>query len=437
MENERLRRVRKTTLLHLAMEAKNTLLKIEEEFPDNPAAMDYFYTLYKDVFNDEPKLPTDKKIIGTMCVQVPQELIHAVGAFPLRLCNGASAYDQVGAEFMPAKSCPVVRATMGMLHVDQALWGESLQAVVIPTTCDQKKKSCQILADMGYPVYALDMPATKESEASRFYWQESIKKFTLDMQKITGVKITAKRVQAAIAKVASASSLYRKLQELRKSDYALILGKDMFLVTNAYFFDEIDRWQQSVSRLVAELEERKRNGFSAGKRQAPRILFTGSPPIFPNLKVPILVEQAGGVIVADETCSSGRLLYDSVAFDEATLNDMIPALADRSLKPCTCPCLTPNKDRLRKLINMAKEFEADGVVYQAFSGCLPYEMEQKQVAKALAEAEVPMLYVETDYSPEDMGQLSTRIEAFIESILARRRKKKVAQLHQKAGEEGS
>ncbi len=434
MENERLTRVRKTTLLHLAMEAKNTLQKIEEEFPDNPAAMDYFYSLYSNLFSEEPRLPTDKQIIGTMCVQVPQELIYAAGALPIRLCNGATAYDQAGAEFMPAKSCPVVRATMGMLHVDQALWGEALQAIVIPTTCDQKKKSCEMLADMGYPVYALEMPASKESDSSRFYWQESIKKFTLELQKITGVKITAKRVQAAIAKVASAASLYRELHELRKSDPALILGKDMFLVTNAYFFDEIDRWMQSVSHLIAELKERQARGFSASKRQAPRILFTGSPPIFPNLKIPILVEQAGGVIVADETCSSGRLLYDAVAFDEPTLNDMVPALADRSLKPCTCPCLTPNKDRLRKLIDMAREHKVDGVVYQAFSGCLPYEMEQKPVAHALAEAGIPMLYVETDYSPEDSGQLSTRVEAFIESIMARRRKKKVKELQQKARE---
>lgn len=434
MENERLTRVRKTTLLHLAMEAKNTLQKMKEEFAENPVSMDYFYSLYDDLFREEPKLPTEKKIVGTMCVQVPQELIHAAGAFPLRLCNGATAYDQIGAEFMPAKSCPVVRATMGMLYVDQALWGESLQTIVIPTTCDQKKKSCEMLADMGYPVYALEMPSSKESGASRFYWQESIKKFTLDLQKMTKVKITAKRLQEAIGKVASASSLYRKLHELRKSDPSLILGKDMFLVTNAYFFDEIDRWQQSVGRLISELEERKRNGFSACNRQAPRILFTGSPPIFPNLKVPILVEQAGGVIVADETCSSGRLLYDSVSFDEPTLNDMIPALADRSLKPCTCPCLSPNQDRQRKLIDMAKEYKADGVVYQAFSGCLPYEMEQKQVAKALNAAKIPMLYVETDYSPEDMGQLSTRVEAFIESIKARGRKNKIKQIHHKAKE---
>ena len=45
-------------------------------------------------------------------------------------------------------------------------------------------------------------------------------------------------------------------------------------------------------------------------------------------------------------------------------------------------------------------------------------------AEMLDDVSVPMLYLETDFSPEDVGQLSTRIEAFLESIKNRRRRKK-------------
>lgn len=62
------------------------------------------------------------------------------------------------------------------------------------------------------------------------------------------------------------------------------------------------------------------------------------------------------------------------------------------------------------------------MVYQSFSGCQVYEMEQRTIAEAMAEHGVPMLYVETGYSPDDMGQLSTRVEAFIESIKSRGRR---------------
>lgn len=423
MENEREVQMKRTTRLHLAMEAEETLRRIRE-FPDSPVAMEYFYDRFHTLFSDEPILPEGKKTIGTMCVQVPDELIYAAGAVPFRLCSGAYAYDQVGAESLPAKSCPLVRATCGMLQVNEELWGDRLSAVVIPTTCDQKKKAAEHINDLSYRVYPLEMPPSKESEASRFYWQESVKQFTLDLQQITGRKITKNKVQQAIVKKTAATELYRKLFELRKSEPSPLFGTDMLLVTNAYFLGDLDGWMTAAEQLLQEIEERKAQKFSAGTRNAPRILLTGSPPIFPNIKLPILIEQSGGIIVADEVCSSSRLLYDSVAYDEPSLNDMVPAIADRYLKPCTCPCLSPNDDRRRKIVDMAGDFKVDGVIYHAFSGCVLYEMEQNRIGRELEKLGIPMLYVETDYSPEDQGQLSTRVEAFVESIKFRKRKKK-------------
>ena len=101
---------------------------------------------------------------------------------------------------------------------------------------------------------------------------------------------------------------------------------------------------------------------------------------------------------------------------------MIPAIADRYLKPCTCPIFTSNNDRKRKIGEMIKSFAIDGVVYQSFAGCHIFEMEQRSIGKLLSDEGIPMLYIETDYSPDDAGQLSTRVEAFIESLKAKKRK---------------
>jgi len=422
---DRIERQKKTTGLHLAMEAKETLRRVESEFPDNPAAMQYFYDLYRDRYSEETVPSTNgRKVVGTMCVQVPDELIYAAGAVPLRLCNGSNTYDQIGAGSMPSKACPLVKATVGMLEISAELYKDRLDAIVIPTTCDQKKKSAEMLIDMGYNVHIMEMPASKETDEARHYWQNSVRNFALMLQKLTGKKITKKSLKESVAKVSAANKQFRRLNNLTKSSPPLIFGKDVFMVTNAYFFDDIESWTSAVAKLNDELEERKRDGFKVAQSHAPRILFTGSPPIFPNMKVPVLLEQVGGVIVADEVCSSSRLLYDSVAFDEEALYDMVPAIADRYLKPCTCPCYTPNNDRKRKIELMVKDFAADGVIYQAFSGCHLYEMEQKGINSRLEAMGVPMLYLETDYSPEDMGQLSTRVEAFIESIKTRKRRKK-------------
>lgn len=425
MESEREALAQRATRRRLAMEAEESLRRIRE-FPGNPLAMRYFHDLFQARFADNQTLPESGQVVGTMCVQVPDELIYAAGAVPYRLCSGAFAFDQVGGEFMPARSCPLVRATFGMLHINESLWGDRLSGVVIPTTCDQKKKVAERIGARSYRVVQLEMPPGKESEAARFYWQESVKEFALTLQGITGQRLTRSRLREAIARKSRASALYRKLFELRKSDPSPMFGKDMLLVTNGYFLDDIDNWTRAAEALVSEIEARQREGVSAGNRKAPRILLTGSPPVFPNFKLPLHIEESGGIIVADEVCSSSRLLYDAVICDGTTLDEMVCAVADRYLKPCTCPCLSPNTDRQRKLADMVREFGVDGVAYQAFSGCMPYEMEQGLISRVLEEMGVPMLYIETDYSPEDQGQLSTRVEAFIESLRFRKRKAKQA-----------
>ncbi|MDH4231867.1 MAG: 2-hydroxyacyl-CoA dehydratase family protein [Nitrospirota bacterium] len=422
MHTERFERVKKSTNLHFTMEADEALRKIED-FPSNPGAMGYFYDLFRSVYANGGSLTHKGTIIGTMCVQVPEELILAAGAVPFRLCNGAHAFDQAGAEFMPAKACSLARATVGMLHINRSVHKERLGMVVVPATCDQKRKAGELLREMGYNVYILEVPSSKNSEEARHYWQNSVKRFTAELQHLTGRKITKKSLGTAINLTNEARRQFRRLYNFRKISPPVVYGKDALLVSNAYFFDDKERWLQALTDLNNELELKALKGESVGNRHAPRILFTGSPPVFPHLKIPLLLEQSGAIVAADEVCSSTRMLYDAVAYDESALYDMIPSVADRYLKPCTCPFLVLNDDRRRRLKDMAGQFAIDGIVYQIFSGCHLYEMEQRTIAKTFADSGIPLLFLETDYSQEDTGQLSTRIEAFLESIKARKRRK--------------
>ncbi|OGT88990.1 MAG: 2-hydroxyglutaryl-CoA dehydratase [Gammaproteobacteria bacterium RIFOXYA12_FULL_61_12] len=406
-----------------AREAETMLDHITDDFDDNPPSMAYFYDLFRRAYCRGESIEREGVRVGTTCIHAPEELIYAFGATPVRLCNGSYHYDQIGADFMPAKSCSLVKATLGMLSSENAIPKTGkLDLIVNPTTCDQKKKASAMMAGMGHSVYELELPPAKESEQARVYWQRSVREFAVRLRQLTGKKLTRKNLMAAMAKTSRAQVAFRTLHNFRRKAPSLILGKDVFLVTNAYFFDDIDRWTDAVERLNAELAQREKDGFCAAQKKAPRILFTGSPPVFPNLKLPLVIEQSGGVVVADETCSANRMLYDMTSVDEWLLNNMVDSLADKYLKPCTCPIFPNNDDRIRRLLDLAKSFAVDGVVYQTFAGCQVYEMEQRSVAEALNKAGIVMLAVETDYSPDDLGQLTTRIEAFLESIKTRKRK---------------
>ncbi len=407
-----------------AAESQNMLDHIVDDFQDNPQSMKYFYDLFRSVYCHGDEVKHEGKLVGTTCIHAPEELIYAFGATPVRLCNGSYHYDQKGADFMPAKSCSLVKATLGMLNSDNVIPKTGKPDLIVnPTTCDQKKKASVMMEGMGYQVYDLELPNVKESEAARVYWQRSVRQFAVRLRELTGKKLTRKNLQAAMAKTSRAQVAFRKLHNFRLKSPSLILGKDAFLVTNAYFFDDIERWTDAVEKLNEELAQREQSGFKAVQSKAPRVLFTGSPPIFPNLKLPLLIEEAGGVVVTDETCSSNRMLYDMTAVDEWLVHDMVDSLADKYLKPCTCPIFTKNDDRIRRLLDLVKSYGVDGVVYQAFSGCQVYEMEYRSVADAFNKAGIAMLYVETDYSTDDKGQLSTRIEAFLEALKNRNKHK--------------
>jgi len=124
----------------------------------------------------------------------------------------------------------------------------------------------------------------------------------------------------------------------------------------------------------------------------------------------------GGALVTDESCVGDRYLYDPVGSVENTMEDMLVALASRYLMPCTCPSFAPNDDRLFRLRQAVEDFQLDGVLYLVLKGCVIYDFELQRVEKLMQELGLPVLRIETDYNPEDVEQLRTRVEAFIEMI---------------------
>lgn len=407
---------------HKAMEAIKLLNSIKEDFKHPIKSMDYFYDLFERVYCKHESLHADKVKIGTMCIQIPSEIIYALDGVPVRLCNGFYTDDEIGSDLLPQKSCPLIKATVGHFASDN--FTDRPHIVFSPTTCDQKTKAGSIIEHFGHTVVDVDFPRTKESEESREYWRRSVRKFTENLARFQGKKLTRKNLKNAIAKMGYAQSLYHEVSKYRQQDTVSISGTDVFLLTNAFFFDKIDNWIEAMEILLDELEVRSREQINVAGKLSPRIIYTGSPPVFPNYKIPHIIEQSDAVIVADETCSSNRMFNDMVAVDEWLVNDMIDSISDKYLKACTCPVFTKNNDRIRRIINLVKQYKADGVVYQAFAGCTVYELEQRSVLEAMEKEGIPILYLESDYSPSQGGQLSTRVEAFIESLKTRRRNKK-------------
>ena len=79
--------------------------------------------------------------------------------------------------------------------------------------------------------------------------------------------------------------------------------------------------------------------------------------------------------------------------------------------------MTPNPNRIDLLSRMIDEYEADGVVDVILQACHTYAVETLSIKRFVnGEKEIPYMSIETDYSQSDIGQLNTRMAAFVEML---------------------
>ena len=401
--------------------------RMKKADPNRPQAMKYFDEManlfgqrQKEIAAEKEK---GKKVIGFMCLFAPAELILAADAIPVRVNSGWYDTSKLGDRVVPVEVCPVIRSTIGAKMIELSPFLELSDALISVLTCDGMTKLSEILSDYK-TIWGMNIPRVKDSAQSLRFWNDEIKHMKSQIEEFTGNKITRKSLKEAIEQTQRATKAFRRLQDLRKGP-PVIMGRDAMLVNQTYLWDDKKRWTEKTEALCDELEKRVQRKEWVCSPDTPRVLVTGTPMFWPdNWKLPTLVEEANpkGIIVADELCSGERILNDPVGVDEWSMDDMLSAIGDRYLMASTCPCFTSsdgNEDRINWLINKVKEWNVQGVIYYVVRGCMLYAMEYTRIKKALDKINIPVYYLDTDYTREDVGQMKTRVEAFLEMLTAR------------------
>ena len=181
------------------------------------------------------------------------------------------------------------------------------------------------------------------------------------------------------------------------------------------FFDDPVRCAETANKLADELEERNRQGVSVFEKGTKRIMITGTPMAIPNWKLHHIVETSGAAVVCEEMCTGTRYFENLVEEGLPTLDEQFMALSKRYMKN-NCACFTPNPGRVEDILRLAKEYHVDGVIDVNLKFCCLYDTEGYSVERALREAGIPVLGIETDYDDGDSEQLRTRIGAFVEML---------------------
>jgi benzoyl-CoA reductase/2-hydroxyglutaryl-CoA dehydratase subunit BcrC/BadD/HgdB len=414
--------------LDLNLEAHDGLLAVLSDAYQNiylsqhnrPEGMKYFDFVISEVHGlrieeivEAKKL--GRKVIGTFCVYVPEELILAVDGVCIGLCAGADVGTDEAEKYIPRNTCALIKAFMGFKLTGLCPYIQTTDLIVGETTCDGKKKAYELFDEMvDGKMYVMEIP-NKKGNDGKTLWMNEVKRFAAKLEEIRGEKISFEKLRAASKVVNDKRKALQRLALLRSADPAPISGLDALLINQIAFYDDPVRFTTKVSKLCDELDERVKTGRGVSEKGSSRILISGSPMAIPNWKVHAIVEGSNATIVGEESCVGERNFAALLDENFTTLEGGLEKIAARYMK-INCACFTPNDERLNDVVNIAKRVNADGIIHYAIQFCTPYMVEAIRVKKIAKGMNMPFLRIETDYNMEDMGQLKTRIEAFLEMI---------------------
>lgn len=385
---------------------------------NRPEGMDYYNMVVADIHGIRPAELIEHqkkggKVFGTFCVYVPDEIVFAADAIATGLCGGSQFWVPGGEKVLPTNTCPLIKASVGARIDRTCPFFRIADMYVGETTCDGKKKAWEILAE-DVPVHVMNLPQMKRAKDVQA-WAEEIETFKNIVEEFTGNKVTADKLAESIKLINNKRKALERLYDLRKNETLSISGCDALLISQIAFYDDPARFTQMTNKLCDELEKRVADGVSVVPAGTKRIMLTGTPLAIPNWKLHNIVETSGAAVVCEEMCTGTRYFEKLVDESGTTLEEQYQALANRYMN-INCACFTPNSGRIDDILRLAKEYKVDGIIDVNLKFCNLYDTEGYFVERAMKEAGIPVLGIETDYTDSDAQQLRTRVSAFIEML---------------------
>jgi len=350
-------------------------------------------------------------LIGYFCNTIPVEVAYALGARPVQLGCGNPALVQPGEEVLSGEICPLAKSSFATFLTADGT-PRKCAAVVIPTSCDAKKKLGEIVADFR-PTFMLNLPPEQNTARYLRLAVAEVERMATFLADVLGRRLRRRDLLAAIELTRHRSVLVRRLQTARAANPAALSVRDFFIIIQASFAGaDLTEWLHETTRVISEVEAA---GPSHTHQRTPLIL-TGAPIFWPNFKPLNLIEECGADVVADTLCTGAQSCFDPVVCDEHSWSALWRALAQRYIFASPCPCFISQATRLSRILDLVAEFKAEGVVNYGLRLCPLFDMEVYRLSRILKERRIPFANMRTDYSLEDTEQLRVRLEAFLETV---------------------
>jgi benzoyl-CoA reductase/2-hydroxyglutaryl-CoA dehydratase subunit BcrC/BadD/HgdB len=349
-------------------------------------------------------------IVGIYCGYAPLELIQAMGIVPAVLCAFSDIPISSAESVLPANLCPLIKSSYGFILEGTCPFFAMSKAVIAETTCDGKKKMFELATEVK-PLHVMDLPQLPDEPEALANWTVMIRKLQRFLEDTFQKKASDAEIEAALQKSNTKNRMMRKLYEYAAMHPPVISWQEMYDVGFLALPSTADEILPILDVLIEKLDSRVAKGLHFGTIDSPRVLVSGCPVGGDALKIFKIVEAAGGLVVAPDSCTGVKTFLGDI---EENTSDPVRAIAKRYLE-IPCACMTPNEHRLTSLSQMIEHYKPDVVIDFVLTACHSYNVESYRIGKHVTEHHgLPYLKIESDYSDNDEGQIRTKIEALFE-----------------------
>ena len=385
----------------------------------------YFENLLQDAHNELVAQAVNEGdyALGYSCYYIPEVLLNLPGCFSSRLRAPRCTSTDVASYYMTNRTCPYARSLLERAIEGGYNYLNALLGAECCATMERMEEHFFLINPVKNEKFFVTQidPPMKGDETNLDYYKAQLKLKVVDkLHEEYGIDTSENAMRRAIDDHNEISRIITEIGDFRKSENPNITGYEFHVINLVTYVCPKALILPYLRETLKELKKRKPDEKSPFRA---RVAIVGSEIDDPQLTK--LIEGCGALVVSDRFCfgsTPGREVIE-LKDDEDALRQICLHVMEHS----ECARYIADEKVLQRretADRLAKEYNAEGIIYEQMKYCDYWGFERALVSHIMAEEKNwPVLSVDRLYNNGNSGQLRTRVQAFVESLEIKRIRK--------------
>lgn len=382
----------------------------------------YFENLLDDANNElVRKAQAEGNLaLGYTCYHMPEVLLNVDNCFSVRLRAPHCSAPDIASYYMSNYTCLYARAL-----VERAVEGgyQFLDAMLGVDACSMMNRAMEhfdvlkVNSKEKFFVTHCDIPFKTTDYCLESYVKQMRLRVLDRLTETFGVDTSDAAIRKAVEEHNEVCKIITEIGEMRKADNPVITGYEFHILNLVSYCCPKQEILPYLRETLEELKKRKPDKKSPYR---VRVALVGSEIDDPTLTK--LIEDAGALIVVDRFCFGSTPGREVIELNDE--EDALVQVCRHYMKHSQCARYMEEEkvmDRRNLVDRMAREYKADGIIYEQMKYCDYWGFERALVSHIMNEEYGwPVLSIDRMYITGVSGQLRTRCQAFVESLEIKR-----------------